>query len=132
MLVDHFGLQFICWSVKLYCLAGDDKADASAAIPPTDRYKALRANYDFVKRYLQLIKSDDAYKNAAKMLRVLGFDDAAQQRSLSSLSGGLRMRVALSAAFFIEPDLLLLVREFQPESIVFLFKINIFLVFMVL
>lgn len=88
---------------------GDAKADAAALIPKSDRYVALRANYDFVKRHMQLIKADDAYNNAAKTLRVLGFDDAAQQRNLNTLSGGLRMRVALAAAFFIEPDLLLLV-----------------------
>ncbi len=42
------------------------------------------------------------------MLRVLGFDDEGQKRLVSALSGGLRMRVALCMAFFIEADLLLL------------------------
>ena len=42
------------------------------------------------------------------MLRVLGFDEEMQSRSTNSLSGGLRMRVALCAAFFVEPDILLL------------------------
>jgi ATP-binding cassette subfamily F protein 3 len=42
------------------------------------------------------------------MLRVLGFDEVGQRKSTNSLSGGLRMRVALCAAFFIEADLLLL------------------------
>ena len=42
------------------------------------------------------------------MLRVLGFDETGEQAPLSSLSGGLRMRVALACAFFINPDILLL------------------------
>lgn len=45
---------------------------------------------------------------ASTILRGLGFDEAAQHRSLSSFSGGWRMRVALAAALFAEPDLLLL------------------------
>ncbi|GAB5373198.1 hypothetical protein AAMO2058_001729800, partial [Amorphochlora amoebiformis] len=39
---------------------------------------------------------------------VLGFDEKAQASPLNSLSGGLRMRVALCAAFFLKADLLLL------------------------
>ncbi len=42
------------------------------------------------------------------ILRGLGFDEAAQHQPLSSFSGGWRMRVALAAALFAEPDLLLL------------------------
>uniref|UniRef100_UPI002FCAADF3 ABC-F family ATP-binding cassette domain-containing protein n=1 Tax=Bosea sp. (in: a-proteobacteria) TaxID=1871050 RepID=UPI002FCAADF3 len=38
----------------------------------------------------------------------LGFDEAAQQRPCSDFSGGWRMRVALAAVLFSEPDLLLL------------------------
>jgi ATP-binding cassette subfamily F protein 3 len=45
---------------------------------------------------------------AARILEGLGFDEAAQERPLSSFSGGWRMRVALGAALFAEPDLLLL------------------------
>ena len=45
---------------------------------------------------------------ASTILRGLGFDEAAQHRPLSSFSGGWRMRVALAAALFAEPDLLLL------------------------
>ncbi|WP_108661477.1 ABC-F family ATP-binding cassette domain-containing protein [Acuticoccus kandeliae] len=53
----------------------------------------------------------DAYaaeSRAASILSGLGFDDAAQQRPCSSYSGGWRMRVALAAVLFLEPDLLLL------------------------
>ena len=45
---------------------------------------------------------------ASTILSGLGFDEAAQNRPLSSFSGGWRMRVALAAALFAEPDLLLL------------------------
>ena len=53
----------------------------------------------------------DAYTapaRAATILTGLGFDEAAQQRPFSSFSGGWRMRVALAAAMFLQPDLLLL------------------------
>jgi ATP-binding cassette subfamily F protein 3 len=53
----------------------------------------------------------DAYAAPAKaavILSGLGFDEAAQQRPLKSFSGGWRMRVALAAVLFSEPDLLLL------------------------
>jgi len=45
---------------------------------------------------------------AASILAGLGFDDAAQQRPCTDFSGGWRMRVALAAVLFAEPDLLLL------------------------
>ncbi len=45
---------------------------------------------------------------AAAILNGLGFDEAAQNQPLSAFSGGWRMRVALAAALFAEPDLLLL------------------------
>ncbi|MEJ7808504.1 MAG: ABC-F family ATP-binding cassette domain-containing protein, partial [Telluria sp.] len=53
----------------------------------------------------------DAYSapaRAAKILVGLGFDEAAQGRPLDSFSGGWKMRVALAALLFSEPDLLLL------------------------
>jgi ATP-binding cassette, subfamily F, member 3 len=45
---------------------------------------------------------------ASAILAGLGFDETAQQQSLASFSGGWRMRVALAAVLFAEPDLLLL------------------------
>jgi ATPase subunit of ABC transporter with duplicated ATPase domains len=74
----------------------------------SDAGEAMQTNLDFIEFNLTKIKSEDAYARAAKMLRVLGFDDVGQTKSTNSLSGGLRMRVALCAAFFIEADLLLL------------------------
>ena len=45
---------------------------------------------------------------AAAILKGLGFDDAEQQMPCSDFSGGWRMRVALAAVLFSQPDLLLL------------------------
>jgi len=45
---------------------------------------------------------------AAAILAGLGFDEDMQHRPLSGFSGGWRMRVALSAVLFSEPELLLL------------------------
>ncbi|MSP83163.1 MAG: ABC transporter ATP-binding protein [Alphaproteobacteria bacterium] len=57
---------------------------------------------------LRDIGAHTAPSRAATILAGLGFDDAGQARPLSSFSGGWRMRVALAAALFAEPDLLLL------------------------
>ena len=54
------------------------------------------------------IDAHSAESRAATILAGLGFDDAAQQRPASSFSGGWRMRVALAAVLFSQPDLLLL------------------------
>ncbi len=45
---------------------------------------------------------------AAAILAGLGFSEAEQQRACSEFSGGWRMRVALAATLFAQPDLLLL------------------------
>lgn len=49
-----------------------------------------------------------AEARAASILHGLGFDSETQKRPCSSFSGGWRMRVALAAVLFTEPDLLLL------------------------
>ena len=54
------------------------------------------------------IDADAAPSRAAAILAGLGFDAAAQARPVESFSGGWRMRVALAAALFAQPDLLLL------------------------
>jgi ATP-binding cassette subfamily F protein 3 len=54
------------------------------------------------------IQAHSAESRAASILAGLGFDAAAQLRPASSFSGGWRMRVALAAVLFSEPDLLLL------------------------
>ena len=53
----------------------------------------------------------DAYSapaRAAKILSGLGFDEEMQQRPVDSFSGGWKMRIALGALLFSEPDILLL------------------------
>jgi ATP-binding cassette subfamily F protein 3 len=57
---------------------------------------------------LLAIGADAAPARAATILAGLGFDAAAQARSVSEFSGGWRMRVALATALFANPDLLLL------------------------
>jgi ATP-binding cassette subfamily F protein 3 len=54
------------------------------------------------------IGAHGAEARAARILAGLGFDEVAQQRPCASFSGGWRMRVALAAVLFTEPDLLLL------------------------
>jgi ATP-binding cassette subfamily F protein 3 len=80
-------------------IAKEQNADAKAK---------MTANLNFVQTKLRENGAEDAVERAAASLRVLGFDDVAQLKSTNSLSGGLRMRVALCASFFVEADLLLL------------------------
>ena len=54
------------------------------------------------------IDAHSAEARAATILAGLGFDARAQARPARSFSGGWRMRVALAAVLFAEPDLLLL------------------------
>ena len=61
-----------------------------------------------VQTRLADIDAHAAPARAARILSGLGFDEAAQQRPLSTYSGGWRMRVALAAILFAEPDILLL------------------------
>jgi ATP-binding cassette subfamily F protein 3 len=57
---------------------------------------------------LTAIDAYTANARAARILVGLGFDEEMQQRPLDSYSGGWKMRVALAALLFSEPDLLLL------------------------
>jgi ATP-binding cassette subfamily F protein 3 len=59
----------------------------------------------------QRLADIDAYRapaRAAEILAGLGFDETAQNRACSEFSGGWRMRVALAAALFSGPDILML------------------------
>lgn len=60
--------------------------------------------------YDQLISINafDAEARAAVVLKGLGFSEEQQNQPLNSFSGGFRMRIALGAILFQEPDLLLL------------------------
>ena len=57
---------------------------------------------------LNAIDAHGAPARAARILAGLGFDEEAQHQPLDTFSGGWRMRVALAALLFSEPDLLLL------------------------
>ncbi|WP_046864934.1 ABC-F family ATP-binding cassette domain-containing protein [Microvirga massiliensis] len=61
-----------------------------------------------IETRLNDIGAYSAPARAASILHGLGFDAEAQNRPCSSFSGGWRMRVALAAVLFSEPDLLLL------------------------
>jgi ATP-binding cassette subfamily F protein 3 len=54
------------------------------------------------------IDAHSAPSRAASILAGLGFDEPSQSQPLHQFSGGWRMRVALAAVLFSEPDLLLL------------------------
>ena len=54
------------------------------------------------------IEAHSAPSRAAIILSGLGFDEAAQARSCGEFSGGWRMRIALAAILFLQPELLLL------------------------
>ena len=61
-----------------------------------------------IEARLDEIGARSAPARAGRILAGLGLDAAMQARPLSELSGGWRMRVALAAVLFAEPDLLLL------------------------
>jgi len=61
-----------------------------------------------VQTRLADIDAWSAEARAASILKGLGFDEDAQQRPCADFSGGWRMRVALAAVLFSQPDLLLL------------------------
>ena len=61
-----------------------------------------------IYQHLNAIDADRAPARAAEILSGLGFANADLDRPLAEFSGGWRMRVALAAALFAQPDLLLL------------------------
>jgi ATP-binding cassette subfamily F protein 3 len=89
-----------CMEPYLETLIAEEKDEA--------RLTGMKANLAYVKAEMQAKDGYNAIERASKMLRVLGFDEKGEASLMSSLSGGLRMRVALTCAFFINPDLLLL------------------------
>ena len=75
-------------------------AEAETAINP-DRI-------GFIQERLVDIDAHAAPARAAQILAGLGFDEVAQKRLCREFSGGWRMRVALAAILFLEPEILLL------------------------
>lgn len=69
-----------------------------------DQQDELEDTYSRLKQ----IDSDTAAARAAMILAGLGFDQEMQQKVTKDLSGGWRMRVAISCALFVTPDILLL------------------------
>ncbi len=69
------------------------------------------ADHDKLAEIHERLIAVDAYTAPARASRILvglGFDEAMQGQPLDSFSGGWKMRVALAALLFSEPDLLLL------------------------
>ena len=85
-------------------LAADtERAELTAAVETA-------APEDLGDIYMRLIEidADAAPSRAAEILSGLGFTNEDLTRPMAEFSGGWRMRVALAAALFAEPDLLLL------------------------
>jgi ATP-binding cassette subfamily F protein 3 len=88
-------------------LAADSERAHLLAARAVDQ-PAIAANAAAIEARLVDIEAHSAPARAARILAGLGFDEAMQYRPLADLSGGWRMRVALAAILFTEPDLLLL------------------------
>ncbi len=86
-------------------LAADRERTQLLAEAETEREPSRIAE---IQTRLADIGAYSAPARAAEILAGLGFSHAEQQRSCQEFSGGWRMRVALAAALFAEPDLLLL------------------------
>ena len=61
-----------------------------------------------VNARLDAIGSESAPARVSKLLKDLGFTDALMARKMKALSGGWRVRTALAAALFAQPDILFL------------------------
>jgi ATP-binding cassette subfamily F protein 3 len=86
-------------------LAADEERARLLAEADTERDPFRLAE---VQTRLADIGAHAAPARAAAILAGLGFDSREQRRACAEFSGGWRMRVALAAALFAEPDVLLL------------------------
>src|SRR5580693_3712347 len=85
-------------------LAADTEREGLNAALETAEPEELAEIY----QHLNAIDADRAPARAAEILSGLGFSNDDLDRPMAEFSGGWRMRVALAAALFAEPDLLLL------------------------
>jgi len=85
-------------------LAADARREALNAQLETAAPEQLAELYE----HLNAIDAASAPARAAEILSGLGFADTDLDRPMAEFSGGSRMRVALAAALFAEPELLLL------------------------
>jgi len=85
-------------------LAADARREALNAQLETAAPEQLAEIYE----HLNAIDAAGAPARAAEILSGLGFADTDLDRPMAEFSGGWRMRVALAAALFAEPELLLL------------------------
>lgn len=96
--------------------SGDATPFDTVLAADTERAELMLAAEDYsdmdrlgeVHERLLAIDAYGAPSRAARILLGLGFDEEMQQRPLDSFSGGWKMRVALAALLFSEPDVLLL------------------------
>jgi ATP-binding cassette subfamily F protein 3 len=88
-----------------FVLAADEERKHLLALAEVEADPHWIAN---IQLRLADIQAHSAPARAAEILAGLGFAADAQKRSLGEFSGGWRMRVALAATLFAEPDLLLL------------------------
>ncbi len=89
--------------IEVVLAADKERADLLAEAEHADGMRRAE-----IETRLTDIGAHSAPARAAAILHGLGFDAEAQARSCASYSGGWRMRVALAAVLFTEPDLLLL------------------------
>lgn len=92
--------SLIDWVLAAHKERADLLAEAETATDP-ERIGEIHVR-------LNDIEAHAAPARAAQILSGLGFDEAAQRRPCREFSGGWRMRVALAAMLFLEPEVLLL------------------------